>query len=677
MPIVRFLGFPDGDTVSLSASQGGASDSVTLTNWNTPEGGAGDASVSIEVVRAPSAAQYAPEAVWFYANASGFDLPPAPANSVAYDPAFHEVEYEWSFGDPGDTFTTPVNMIPEHRDANSAIGRQAAHVFRAPGTYTVTCTARRVVDPDTFTVVEAVRSVTVEVGDPDTIFDATNTVVVAYDDDFTGAPPSDHQLGSAAIDGGSAWYNYTQGSSIAKNQPLRVLFKRGGDYSNGDIGMCHRIAFGNYTFVHYGAWGSGTKPIGSRTRAFMEGVPAVWQDIIFEASYDGITEDASGGGSLFRTDKHAYHLLTGCELRKDRIGFNHDNIGSVGAAMNVLHECAIYELQQYGLFHFAKPENWDGNGFKNRLAILGCLEYDLGAAPHGQGSPNGQKQGPMRGFEGEDVVIQSCEFFSRTGWTGQGTWPVDGAPMTAIQPVLRFAAGRPSSGTQRNGDVVVSRCTSEGGNLIDKNVSDNAIPSVRNTLIEQCIMTLAPTVINFGKIQNGATTWRNNLHIFPDVSGSRSLQKLLEVSSADKPGATFDQTQRLAEPVLIYNNSFIVLDDSSVQTEPFDQLDEYTTYIDENNVVYIAGNPGYVRHEDIAPFDTAELWPARYLGRNEWVGGAPEGLQTQYATPAGTISLYQPLATSPVVGTTMGRLAYSDLLGRARLTTQSRGALEP
>jgi hypothetical protein len=125
----------------------------------------------------------------------------------------------------------------------------------------------------------------------------------------------------------------------------------------------------------------------------------------------------------------------------------------------------------------------------------------------------------------------------------------------------------------------------------------------------------------------------------------------------------------------LHNNSFILLREADLGQGPYGLIDNFGTYTDENNVAYAPESPGLPRHEDIAPFDATELWDARYLGRLEI--GDNGVLQTQFATPDGTVSLYRPLPDSPVVGTAMGLMAYSDLLGNPRAQTRSRGAIEP
>jgi hypothetical protein len=79
---------------------------------------------------------------------------------------------------------------------------------------------------------------------------------------------------------------------------------------------------------------------------------------------------------------------------------------------------------------------------------------------------------------------------------------------------------------------------------------------------------------------------------------------------------------------------------------------------------------------DLAPFDDATLFEARYRGRLEPADAGV--LKTQYATPDGVVSLYRPLAGSPVVGAaSAGVASVFDLLGDRRGEMPSAGAVEP
>src|SRR6185295_12922369 len=74
---------------------------------------------------------------------------------------FHELGYQWNFGDAATTWAT--TGAPK----NSATGPIAAHVFESPGTYTVTLTV-------TDGVNNATASATITVSNPNTVFSGLN-----------------------------------------------------------------------------------------------------------------------------------------------------------------------------------------------------------------------------------------------------------------------------------------------------------------------------------------------------------------------------------------------------------------------------------------------------------------------------------------------------------------------
>lgn len=677
MPLIRFLGFPDGETVSLGAAQSGLSDSASQGDWNViPE-------VAIEVTRSNTDARFAPEAIWFEAHPSNFGTSPAPAASIAYDPEFHEIEYVWDFGDPGDVFAAPQNVPDFFRDANSATGQITSHVYRQPGTYTVTCTARRVVDPDKMELEEAVGTFEIVVGDADTRWSAANTIVVALDGDFTGAPASDYQATRTEND---FWWTKPDHWARALNDvpdggAVRVLFKRGEDYSEFNNGFAHGndASQGNFhQFVYFGAWGTGDAPIsGPVNLTGLNGGAMVWDGVQILDDYDDVTQTGSSD-TLWQTRGGGYALITNCTMRGGGGGVLSNGgspaiNGSSDPMWLSIHDTTISSVATYGLFIDARADNYDGLGGRDRVAQIGCLDIDAGTAPHS----GTNRQGPVRTAGREDLLLIGNEYYSRFGFTGQGAWPADGVSATAEQPCLRlFQAGQPEEGTERNGRVVVSRCTGEGSEFFSAASLFENPPPVGNLVVDQVIHVGSASCTAFAFFEMGAVTIRNSLWIKPDVPDAFGLNTLFAVELSPHDSAlTWDQAARQAEPIALYGNSFMVLGASDLVLGPFSAIDSFDTYSETNSLTYMPANPSNPRHEDFAPFDSTKLWTLRYEGRLE---ASDNGiLQTQYAPPDGSASLYQPLPGSPVIGTAVGALPVVDLLGRPRAATRSRGALEP
>ncbi len=662
---------------------------LSLVNAAPNRGLAGDSpgppinspALSITVHRAPSAAQYAPEAVWFYAAPSNFTFSTVSANSIAYDPAFHEVDYLWTFDVDGETFTVPGNMLPEHRDANKGVGQQIAHVFKQPGTYTVTCTARRRTTIIPEVTQSASAAVVVTIADPETVFDATNTVVVAHDADFTGAPASNYQLtGYTSTSDLAHWEGLLRNGAIPTSGPVRVLFKRGGNYDNSahsDEGLAHNNTVGNeYDFVYIGAWGSGAKPISSPIDAWINRKSFVWENLEVQGGYISQATAGSGGNGISGRDV-GYYLASNCDFRNLGAGVLYDwdtNTSSVEGRLTV-HECSMENIYSYGTFVKMRPRGLPGSGTRDRFAMIGCREIDLPTQPHGVGVSEGQRQGPMRSPENPDLCVRSCEFYCDAGWTGLGDWD-DLQSMTAAQPTIRFADGRPTEGDDRNGDAVISRCTNEGAALIDANPGSDEEPRVGNITVLQCVHTFVPNSNLAVKSKSGAISLRNNLFINSAATGNDDGEKRQWMEFDPSHSTNPNPTQKLAEPIIIEGNTFVSLGTDRLDNH-FNGLPGTWTDVREVNNVYYAPNAtgGYSEHENFAPFDTAVLWAPRFTGRHEWVSGAVEALQTAYATPASTIALYAPLTGSSVLGdATTGTISLVDLRGDDRASPPSRGA---
>lgn len=643
--------------------------------------------MGINIERAPSQAQYAPEGIWFYAIPVGFSNDAPPANSIIYDPDFHEVEYLWDFGDPGDVFTATENTLPEYKDANSAIGKNAVHVFRNPGTYTVTCTARRVTNYLTMAKEEVVASVTVTVQDDATLWTAANTIVVAHDGDFTGAPASDWQC--------TEWLPYDNDSLfwannpvhwagvlwelMTWNSPVRVLFKCGGDYSGHAVGFSHANLWRPYEFIHFGSWGTGAKPISSECRAFAHnGLPVVWKNIHFKEDYDDLTETGHDG-FVFSSRSCGYQLLTECEVSGGRGGgVGMSILGNDTPSNLIIHDTKMYSLGKYGVYHYARPKNYDGLGSTDRLAVIGVMDIDSGAAPNGLGGVAGNEQGPIRTGAEHDVVISNCDFFCRFGWTGQSAWPADGMAATAVQAIIRIAGAAPTTGNQRNGDVIIARNSAEGNGLISVSGPIDKAPFLGNILYDSNMFMGIASTESFGNTEVGAITIRNNLFIKPAVPDSYSMGNIIALGQVTRDvGVMFDEVARSAEPLRIFGNSFILKDASTLNNGVFMSENQWTNPVLTNNLLYIENNQAYATQEDFAPFETddAPLWTPRYLGRLE--EGDLGVLQTQYATPANQVSLYGPLDGSGVLASvSAGPIPLYDMLGRVRPAGAARGALE-
>lgn len=149
--------------------------------------------------------------------------------------AFHDLVYEWSFGDPN-AGTWSVSG----KSKNASLGPVAAHVFEQPGTYTVSlnaCDASRC----------SQSQVTIQVQDPNTVFAGDRTICfrATASGGFTGCPAGALQQTN------SSWSAVAAAATAGR----RILLRRGDAWSTGGGAQLNNAGPGII-----GAFGSGAKP---------------------------------------------------------------------------------------------------------------------------------------------------------------------------------------------------------------------------------------------------------------------------------------------------------------------------------------------------------------------------------------------------------------------------------
>jgi hypothetical protein len=173
-------------------------------------------------------------------------------------------------------------------DRNIAYGPHAAHVFSAPGTYTVRCEAltramvvEHLANGGTIHDIEpVVATLDVAVTDPGDDFFGRRTLVVSGNSDWTGAPPMSLKFNSLA-DARKATFNRT-------DSDYRVLLRRGETFEPADANWKCRHLF-------WGAYGPETdaRPVwtGSFKLEWDHAGTFTVQDIDFVGAYD-VTDPA-------------------------------------------------------------------------------------------------------------------------------------------------------------------------------------------------------------------------------------------------------------------------------------------------------------------------------------------------------------------------------------------------
>lgn len=240
------------------------------------------------------------------------------------DASFHNLEYSWDFGDPasGDWAATNSNK-------NSDKGPVAAHVFEAPGDYTVTLTTR----DQNGTVNQQQIAITVD--DPETVYTGTSTVCISRtaSDDFTGCPSGAQHVLMDDID--------QLPDHIAGGK--RVLFRRG-DYWETNGSASYANISGPVTI---GAYGNCDNPDG---RGICDNAPRIHL----------AGDETQGLFSLHKTSDWRIKDLhiTGDLTRWGVIGGNTD-----------LYAILLYRLRTEGFTTPLGNSHWDTNGHDQVMLV--------------------------------------------------------------------------------------------------------------------------------------------------------------------------------------------------------------------------------------------------------------------------------------------------------------------
>ena len=272
----------------------------------------------------------------------------ASGTSVPTGNAFHQLSYEFNFGDDR-SLTWPVSGQPKNIQRGGPI---AAHVFDLPGTYVVRVRTQS-------TTGYSDSTVTVTVQNPDSAYSGTNTVCVSTSATYTGCPS------------GAATQTTLPSSYAGK----RVLL-RGGE------------SFGTVTIRHaddnvvVGAFGGGAKPRVERV-GIGEGVipvAGVFPDEVTVMDLDianGLSHQSSGSRYLF--------------YRNDLVRVGGDNAIEIGGALDywavtsghpvstfyVPREIFIVENRVIGQVNSTQTSFLNFQGGGSRFALLG---NDMGKA---------------------------------------------------------------------------------------------------------------------------------------------------------------------------------------------------------------------------------------------------------------------------------------------------------
>ncbi len=495
----------------------------------------------------------APAAVWFEAAVTSGSEASGPDVNEVYDPLYHEILYQWDFGDAGQAVPkTALNMPETWKNSNRGYGRRVAHVFNEHGEKTVTCYAY---EPKTRRFGSS--TVTVNVGDPAEVFANEKTIIIDpaladYSDTHPGAtvvadwgasraPRNAVGLGVARImlapgyfatltDANSSWTTNQWG-----NVRLEALDPEGA--------ACGFIAHGK----HFGGK--------NNTIIKDEGADCV-ENVYIGLRMIGEWDPTSERGRLwdpFYTDKDndynlAHHLIM--HHRCSYSGFEAIRSYNVSTKTGLAHyamfsDTHITDWQDYGLF---LKEDLPGS-----VAIVGCaIAQNPDALSGGAKNNMYNGHGPVRSANNSHVYISVCDLFTRHGWSNGTTWAPVGGTRTANQPCIRM---------NTNGDPdrssYVDRCTLEGAVWYQEQDKSGGSDRPGNHILDKIMQVLGPDDYLFeGNIlYHGGTTVRNMLSIKLDTPAPGSQNMMTFLSAGAGNGGVANSV----EGFRAYNNTFVDL----------------------------------------------------------------------------------------------------------------------
>jgi hypothetical protein len=261
--------------------------------------------------------------------------------SPTTDRPFHELRFEWDFGDPG-SGAWPHSGLSR----NEAVGAVAGHVYEMPGTYIATL---HVLDHDGN---EGTRTIAIRVADPDQVFAGEKTICFSTAGDFTGAPPGARHMTTTSFS--------TIERQVAPGR--RLLLRRGEVWSTRDSFTLNAAGPGII-----GAFGPGAPPLihltGNQTFFVLSGEEPRLKDWrIMDLSIDGGTDPDSRAVRAAGTCSQM--LLLRLEARDVHNGFS---------------------------FNTSQLEHWYGEGLRehvlyDQIAIVDCTTNRVIGGAGGYGS---------------------------------------------------------------------------------------------------------------------------------------------------------------------------------------------------------------------------------------------------------------------------------------------------
>ncbi len=464
-------------------------------------------------------------------------------SSSLTDEEFHELYYEWDFGNPEASFVNRPDVNP-----NNPKGAVVAHVYENPGVYTVTLT---ITDPNG---IRTVKEQQVTVKDPDEVF-ADSTYYLSAEGNFTDCPTQNPDYRYTDIE--EAFSELFDGSEGAR----RLLIRRGEEYLMPSSTIV--LQGDGFNPLQVGTYGSGDKPLLRRDHCEPTGDNVVHGVTMFvvrdmgEFSFAGLElyggyDASTGEGNRPR----------GIEVQSDNTLFLRNTMS--GLRMNFLSRGPKYffavdnhisNWSYYGHFGSLNKSVYLGNSIKQAENVW--------RAPGGRTYRNDMSvervspaHGPIRIGTPRKVVISYNDMYNNAGWSSAAK---------AVQPNIRLAVD--SYGLY----TIVSENLLEGGFSVVSLATSRQRDSFRadERIIFERNRITAGTSGASGLVGTGrpGRIIRNNIFYKPNQGSEfhpwHSPTYAISVGNPE----LIEELEHIREvPLWIYNNTFIDLNEEAGRT---------------------------------------------------------------------------------------------------------------
>ena len=602
---------------------------------------------NVSVVATTPGAGAAPAAVWFESTAFT-GLTSTTNDGTIYQAALHDWTVIWDFDDSSNaTPSTTLNMPTAWKNVNTAYGHRVAHVFKDAGTYAVTVLAY---DQNGNV---ATGSTSVTISDPDTTFATTQTIVVAKDSVFTGAPSGSTQVTSIAA---AISARNTLGATDG-----RILLKRGETYTDlSDVGTG---ASWSNTISNFrlGAWGSGNKPILDYDEYSIDDVFAltnqftgyefVLDNLDIRGGWDSTLELGKGGTVL------DMWLDSGYDSNGAYVLFNEVDADGITSFQSIIDVGIDPTTDIRICYNDGSIANWRNLGIfahpfddhdESYFAVIGTSVFQNVDALNGGSKSTGftNDHGPIRIAAYGNVYLGVIDLFGRNGWS-------TASPDYADNAVLRLQT-RCNSGANEGTTNFLDRCAVEGTVEIHREANGNDNLAV-NTVIDKFLHVIGSRQIATPLYHGaGGVTYRNYLGVMLNVPDYHASNPNLFIGD-DHYGTN---TNNLASPIAVYNSTFLDLrSDTNADSNAFAVSDAFSAFtFTLNNNVSHAPNRSTPTNAD-APIDTTTAlsgFTPRYKGVRFNFEHETGTFGSDVTSPSGTFTIAYSAITEDLYGESGG-----------------------